>query len=335
MRSGNVTWKPDGAPVVISANDLLVVDDAKANIFDDDNFDGDKERKRMVQGVRIRAVLRMLAQEVGFLVDPAVMEAIESMPDKDAELEKAETLLKALGVKTEARMAKLMKYFFHEETAAASPLDGTTALEEEEAREVKVKPTDEMLLFNTPEEVLQLRSMISAEEVVNAVKTFIDDVSDVSAVGGRTVDDAGKGAEDVNRIRQRRLAGMKLYWSYLSQMVGDESIGVWKQLEKDSKRVKEALASRAKCIEQVDQATQRNIELKALLNQYLGDERNALFQIPPAQTMRIRDVRVPGSSGKMSGSLMSPSMTGESRRVMRQSEINLAKTNRGLVSNAK
>lgn len=31
---------------------------------------------------------------------------------------------------------------------------------------------------------------------------------------------------------------MKLYWSYLSQIVGDESIGVWKQLEADYLRMK-------------------------------------------------------------------------------------------------
>jgi hypothetical protein len=72
---------------------------------------------------------------------------------------------------------------------------------------------------------------------------------------------------------------MKLYWSYLSQIVGDESIGVWKQLETDNFRMKDALTNRAKCIEYVDMATKRNADMKALLNQYLGDEKNTLFQV--------------------------------------------------------
>jgi hypothetical protein len=36
---------------------------------------------------------------------------------------------------------------------------------------------------------MELRSMISGEDVVAAVKTFIDDVSDGSAVGRGTVDE--------------------------------------------------------------------------------------------------------------------------------------------------
>lgn len=184
MRNGNVMWRGEGnAAVVISESSL--VEEADSSVIDEE--DEAKENKRLVQGIRIRAVLRLLAQEVGFLLDPSVVQAIESLPEKDVELHRAEGLLKALGVKTEARMAVLLKYFFHEESPG-SPT-ASTLIEAEEEREQKVKPTDELLLFNTAEEVLELRSMISPEDVVSAVKTFIDDVSDGSAVGGRTVDD--------------------------------------------------------------------------------------------------------------------------------------------------
>ena len=100
----------------------------------------------------------------------------------------------------------------------------------------------------------------------------------------------GKGSEDATRIRQRRLAGMKLYWSYLSQIVGDESIGVWKQLEIDNNRMKEVFETRAFRISEVDKATRKNAELKKLLNQYLADDNNRLYQVPPAQTMKLREL---------------------------------------------
>ena len=112
------------------------------------------------------------------------------MPSTEAELSKAENLLKSLGIKTEARMGVLLKYFFREESSDLSTAGGLGALGEGEDEENnKVKPTDELLLFNTVDEVKELRSMISAEDVVNAVRTFIEDVSVGSAVGGRAVAD--------------------------------------------------------------------------------------------------------------------------------------------------
>jgi hypothetical protein len=45
-------------------------------------------------------------------------------------------------------------------------------------------------------------------------------------------------SEEATRKRQKRLVGMRRYWNTLSQVVGDESIGVWKQLEGDSLRMK-------------------------------------------------------------------------------------------------
>ena len=109
------------------------------------------------------------------------------MPSTEAELSKTENLLKSLGIKTEARMGVLLKYFFREESSDLSTAGGLGEGEDEENN--KVKPTDELLLFNTVDEVKELRSMISAEDVVNAVRTFIEDVSVGSAVGGRAVAD--------------------------------------------------------------------------------------------------------------------------------------------------
>jgi hypothetical protein len=50
-----------------------------SDTFDEDAFDEHKEGRRLVQSMRIQAVLRLLAQEVGFLLDPAVVEAIDGL----------------------------------------------------------------------------------------------------------------------------------------------------------------------------------------------------------------------------------------------------------------
>jgi hypothetical protein len=131
--------------------------------------------------------MRMLAGELGFLLDPVVIAEIDSMPTIDAELSKAEGLLKALGIKDTKTMEFLLHEFFKNEPG--SPRGGTTALEREEEAEVKVKATDERLLYNTPEEVLQLKNIITADEVVAAVKKFKDFYPDNSTTG-RPAEDA-------------------------------------------------------------------------------------------------------------------------------------------------
>ena len=97
-------WKSDGTPVIAVAdsssnapvqeglNDLNQfsttsnisggVGNSTSNtntsisVFEEE--DAPKAHKRYVQGLRIRSVIRMLAQEVGFLMDPSVIRYILS-----------------------------------------------------------------------------------------------------------------------------------------------------------------------------------------------------------------------------------------------------------------
>lgn len=89
---------------------------------------------------------------------------------------------------------------------------------------------------------------------------------------------------------------MKLYWDQLSQVVSDESITVWTQLEKDCENLKEVLTRRANLVETVDTLSARNAELKTTLNRYLGDKSNQYFQVPPGQTIRVRSNYGKGSA---------------------------------------
>lgn len=81
---------------------------------------------------------------------------------------------------------------------------------------------------------------------------------------------------------------MRNYWIQLGQIVHDDSVGVWKQLETDSTNCKQMLQRRAQSIVEVDELTRRNAELKSLLNSYLGDNvTNAAFRVPPAQVRTV------------------------------------------------
>jgi len=236
----------------------------------------DDAKKPQVSGAKIRGMLKLLSSEAGFLINPEVQKSLESLPLENSKLEAAETMLKVLGVKSEEKMAALVKYFFqNDRTARLLAAGDVDAVEEAEA---------ELNLHNAPEDVGELRDMISPEDVINAVRTYIEDVSadapPMSAPGGK----------DDDRVGQKRLNSMRNFWVQLSNVVNDDSVEVWKQLESNFLSLKDLLQKRASAVAEVDSLNTRNADLKILLNQYLGDASvNRGLQVPPAQVMRVRD----------------------------------------------
>lgn len=251
--------------------------------------EAEAELKR-IAGTRVRAVLKMLATEAGFMINPQVVQSLESLPEDEAEISRAETMLKALGVKSEERLNTLVNYFFREK------LDANAFDDDDEEYENEL-----LLLTNAPDEVAQLKDMIKPEDVIAAVKAYIEDISvetgpavGVGGVGG------SKATQEEIRIAQKRLASMRNYWVQLSQVVHDDTVNVWHQLESDCQMVRELLSKRANSIAEVDSLTRQNAELKSLLNQYLGDAvTNSAFKVPPAHVMKVRETT---ANGKLSPS---------------------------------
>ena len=227
------------------------------------------EEKKTVSGAKMRAVMRLISSEAGFLVNPEVQAAIDALPEEEAELSKAENLLKALGIKSEDKLKSLIAYFFHDRSSSQTA-------EGQEEFEMEIQT-----LHGAPDDAYQLRDLIRAEDVIQAISMFIEDSSDTHPTAGAT---AGKDPLGGKRKQQ----AMKLYWDQLSQVVSDESVSVWKQLEKDYQNLKEILTKRSSLCTEVDMLAKRNAELKLTLNRYLGDSDNRRFQVPPSQTIRVR-----------------------------------------------
>jgi len=268
-----------------STGDLNALGSSHRETVENTENSTEENNIQKVSGARVRAVLKILSSEAGFLVNQDIQESIRNLPDEDAELSKAEALLRALGVKNEDRLRSLISYFFTDTASGALFMDG-----------VDEDNTDhELLLHNAPEDVIELKNMIRAEHVIAAVKSYMEDISIEgpaalrSAVSGtRTV---GKSNNDDNRIGQKRLNSMKNYWNQLAQVVSDDNTNSWKQLEIDYQTLKELLKQRQSAVIEVDELNKRNVELKRLLNQYLGDNvTNDSFKVPPSQIMRVRNI---------------------------------------------
>jgi len=256
----------------------------------DDSKKKEKEGRK-VSGARIRAMLKLLATEGSFMLNTAVQESIDSLPDEEADLSRAEAMLKVLGVKSEEKMAQLVNYFF------SDTMQGDMVVAQRD-RESSVEPIEGEHTFGIgidmdPHDLVEVKTLLTPEDVIAACKTFIEDSSDAPIGGAAASDGATK----------RRQQAMKQYWDNLAQVVSDESIGIWKQLETDASKLQEIINRRSNAIASVDTLNVKNAKLKQLLNQYLGDRKNDMMQVPPAQTMRVRNVGKQKSSGAKTGGL--------------------------------
>ena len=242
---------------------------------------------------RIRGMLQLLASEAGFLVNAEVQQSLEimSMSVEDANISRAESMLKALGVQNQQRLDTLLSFFFKDTVAALAPTAYPIQLKlsEDCIEEEEEMDEEELLLHYASEDISELKKMIRPEHVISAVKSYIEDVSlegGFSAAPGV----GGKKINEEQRIGQKRLNSMRGYWGQLCQVVSDDSVEVWRQLERDSIGLKDLLAKRAKGIEEVDSLALQNVELRRLLNQYLGDSTvNNYMMVPPGQVIKVRD----------------------------------------------
>ncbi len=246
--------------------------------------EGNTNDEVTISGARVRAMLKLLAEEGGFMLSAGVKESIDSLPDDEAQLSVAENILKVLGVKSKEKMASLVNYFFTDTSQGTM----VAKLRDPEAKIDNIG--GENLVGQAPEDVQELRQIITAEDVINACKAYIEDSSEGTIGGAVAQSDAAN---------KRRQQALKSYWDNLANVVSDVTMEVWGQLETDSLKLEDIINRRSQAITAVDAFQEKNAKLKKLLNSYLGDRKNDNMQIPPAQTMRVRQFA--GGGNKIKG----------------------------------
>jgi len=253
---------------------------------------------RMVSGEKMKAMMALLVDEGKFLVDSRVKEGLALLSEGESELAQAESMLKALGVESEAEVHSLLEFFFpvkeEEEDDAA---DDDTSLEE------------------VPLVVRELQRLISPDAVVAAIGAFVDAKKAVRAAGatmgtaapgaaapapggggggnGGGGGAAGEGAASspfggafgggaLDARREERA-----YWARAAGVLGEDKLTVWTQLESALVKYNKVLEERSDCISEVESLQRKNASLKELLHTYLGARVNEELIIPPNQTIRL------------------------------------------------
>ncbi|CAM9158979.1 unnamed protein product, partial [Hapterophycus canaliculatus] len=132
----------------------------------DDDPDRPTKATTRVSGTRVKAVLRLLSQEAGFLVDPGVKDALDAMTTDEAQLVSAVSMLKALGVEEQPDIEELMRYFFGSDVPEpdAEDIPSMAAF-----RALGLDPDRE------PEALKVLLTIIQPDSVVSAIHSFVKD----------------------------------------------------------------------------------------------------------------------------------------------------------------
>ncbi|CBN80015.1 conserved unknown protein [Ectocarpus siliculosus] len=260
--------------------------DGEGEDEDDPNRPGQVVTK--VSGTRVKAVLRLLSQEAGFLVDPGVKDALDAMTTDEAQLVSAVSMLKALGVEEQSDIEELMRYFFGSDVA------------EPDAEDIPSMATFRALGLDPdrePDALKVLLTIIQPDNVVSAIHNFVKDrkearLLDQTRTKSLSLDDGGGGGGDAaGKVRRQREKVIRQrerdYWNTIGGVIGEEAWQVWKQLSHGLERYNAVLAERSRRITNVKSLQQENTRLKEMLRSYLGSAVNDDLIIPPTRTIQI------------------------------------------------
>ena len=230
------------------------------------------ERKRLeeeeaarpkVSGAKLKACLELLSAEAGFLVEKKVRDALDELPEDEAELAQAESLLRALGARDDADISLLVSKFFS---------DGPADTEGEGDAAARA-----------------LATRIKPEDVVGAAQSFVEERRRNAALKPPAADTV-IGAEPVGLAAERekeRHAKQREYWTKMANVVSDDTFEVWQELEKQLEKYNTVLKQRSQEIARVTSLQEQNAQLKALINQYLNAKVNDELIVPPAATIAM------------------------------------------------
>ncbi|KAH9106648.1 hypothetical protein AeMF1_017788 [Aphanomyces euteiches] len=236
----------------------------------DASTEGKPERK--LSSAKLKYMLKLLASEAGFLVHANVLQAIETMDDDEAELVRADSILRSLGVEHEDDMERLLGHFFDDTTA--EPQESTT--------------------------LSQMGLKVHPDNVIQTIKSFVEELNREKRLQGNRGAAAARRQQEKQKLEEEKEGknkskmsrkDEKYFWSRAQRVISDQTERVWQALEKGLIEYNKVLARRKTLIDDVSALQTQNGELKALLRQYLGSAVNDELIIPPTQMIRVQENR--------------------------------------------
>lgn len=207
---------------------------------------------------RFKPALDMITDEAGFLLEPAVRKHLETVPADDQGKVRIDSLLEVLGVSDCAGLHALVE-----------ALDPSSDVE---LRAKGMGTSEKPSARSTP-------VFVSPDDVVRRLRAFIE-AENASMQGGAPKANAQGANPGVSR---RILENEREFWRKIARVVDERGKRMFTSLENNLQAYLGVLKRREKALRSVEHAGQQNIELRALLNQYLSSKINTELHIPPTQ----------------------------------------------------
>jgi dynein regulatory complex protein 1 len=187
-------------------------------------------------------MLELLCDEAGFLVEDRVHSMIGSLPQEEQDLVKVDSILKSLGVETQAEVEAMLPYF----TKAQHGEDPNRA------------------------------PLISPEDTVRAIRAYVEDQQRQAARQASAVTmTMEEKAEKKRRDRERE------FWERLARVIPDQKARLWNALEDGLNKYNKLLTDRQNLLDETEGLRMQNDELRSLLNQYMSAKINEELYVPP------------------------------------------------------
>ncbi|KAG7398939.1 hypothetical protein PHYBOEH_010044 [Phytophthora boehmeriae] len=251
--------------------------------FDDESVEAYTPPVKKISGVKLKYMLKMLASEAGFLVNGSVQQALEILPDDEAELVKADMIMRTLGIDNEEDMEKLMGYFFEDPRQDVPGNNKDNDLTGKDSNESGSKVSASWGL------------VVGPEDVIRVIKRFVEEMNEqkhatpvprvLSRSSNGEAEASKKNANGISSIAIKAKARKveREYWANIVKVFPAQKVRIMGTLEKGLTSYNSALLRRKELIDDVTSMKEQNTELKNLLKQYLAAPVNEDLIVPPTQ----------------------------------------------------
>jgi dynein regulatory complex protein 1 len=199
-----------------------------------------------------------------------LMDAIAADTELQAERLKAESVLRALGVTDAPAFDSLV---------ANLTVEGADA-----AAEAGAGRSIANVMVDPEEVILRLRGFVEGEQRAasgragKALRLLQGGAGGAPGGGAKTPGDGGVPRKTKEQLEQE-------FWERMANVVGPKTYRVWGALEHSLTKYHKLLGSRQNALNDAHRLQGQNVELRALLNQYLSSKINEELQVPPTQVI--------------------------------------------------
>ncbi|XP_067046612.1 dynein regulatory complex protein 1-like [Acropora muricata] len=264
-----------------------------------------KNAGRKLSAKTIKAILELICDEAGFLVESKLTKLLAPLERDEQSLMKLDAIFAALGIDTEEDIYLLSNYFLNrgqrqkdEEQLAkeSSTREGKDEDEKERKEDTGTLPEEgdkkdddssvdmsidekESQSSSVKAHLSEMMQLIHPNEVVKALRQFAQD-------NCQPQKESKKQSIKLATGTGREAILDESFWPKMSSVIDVKKERVWSALLDGFEKYLSVLTERASLIQETDALRQQNAELRMLLHQYVNSRVNAELEIPPTRILQ-------------------------------------------------